>query len=131
MTVADFSVQIFCLQISLLLECEALQPLHMNILRLPGKNIYGVLSWFLAHTAQYQCRTTMSNSDCKRRKVKALLTKLTLLTGKVCAKFELVQEVDSNPTTKTFGKEFLILLCFTNELFLGFTLKESIQSRFD
>jgi hypothetical protein len=49
----------------------------------------------------------MSDSDRKRRKVKALPIELALLTDEDQGRFDLLLEIDSNPKSKSFGKEFL------------------------
>ena len=49
----------------------------------------------------------MTDSDRKRRKVKALPIKLALVTDEDRGRFDLSLEIDTNPKSKAFGKEFL------------------------
>jgi hypothetical protein len=73
----------------------------------------------------------MTDSDRKKRKAKALPIEIALLTDKDRAKFELVLEIDSNPKSKTFGKEFLTAQSVqlpsrsTDEPAVNFDLKSS------
>ncbi len=90
------------MQTSFLSECEASQ----NILRPPGSKInYTFLVPSTPSTAV--AKSTMADSDRKKRKVKALPIEIAFLTDEDRAKFELALEIDSNPKSKTFGKEFL------------------------
>jgi hypothetical protein len=52
-------------------------------------------------------RNTMTDSDRKRRKVKALPIELALLTDEDRGRFDLSLEIDANPKSKAFGEEFL------------------------
>jgi hypothetical protein len=48
----------------------------------------------------------MADSDCKKRKVKALPIEIEFLTDEDRAKFDVVLETDSNPKSNTFvGKK--------------------------
>jgi hypothetical protein len=49
----------------------------------------------------------MTDSDRKRRKVKALPIELALVTDEDRGRFDLSLEIDTNPKSNAFGKEFL------------------------
>ena len=95
--------QISFLQISFLSECEASQ----NILRPPGSKIRYTFLVPSTPSTTVAKSNTMADSDRKKRKVKALPIEIAFLTDEDRAKFELALEIDSNPKSKTFGKEFL------------------------